>query len=71
MKKIKFDITKRPKTDAEHVAYLVDNSNVKLMSQYIEKYYSHIEWYNRIIVDKIHQNPENEYILYFGTISIG
>lgn len=72
MKKIKFDITKRPKTDAEHVAYLVDNSNVKLMRQYIEKQcpqsasgYFWIPWFDDVIGNKIKQDSTNKYYLYF------
>ena len=79
MKKIQFNLNERPKMDAEHVAYLVDKTNVDLIQQYIEKYYSQvpnwhksrIDWYNRIIADEIRQNPEKEYILYFGKKSIG
>lgn len=88
MKEIQFNLNERPKTEAEHAAYLVDKTNVDLIQQYIENYYSQapnwykshfdgfmyksrIDWYNRIIADKIRQNPEIEYILYFGTNSIG
>ena len=74
MKKIKFDITKRPKTDAEHVAYLVDKENVDIMRQYVDKYYrtssgyfkSWPKWFDEIIADKIIQNPSSTYYLYFG-----
>lgn len=40
MKKIIFDINKKPLLDSDGVAYLVDSKNVDIMRQYIVQYYS-------------------------------
>lgn len=76
MKEIQFNLNERPKTDAERVAYLVDKTNVDLIQQLIEKYYTewlvtYNEWHGKPVIDRIHLNPEKEYIIYFGTKSIG
>ena len=34
-----FDINEKPKLVSDHVAYLVDKSNINLLRQYVAKYY--------------------------------
>ena len=73
MKKIKFNINERPKSEAEQVVYLVDKANVDIMRQYVDKYYSEYDtgieswskWFEHMIADKIMQHPSNSYYLYF------
>lgn len=72
MKEIQFDINEKPTYVTEHVAYLVDNINVKLMRQYIEQWYVHpisgyswSLWFDDVIGDKISKNLDNKYYLYF------
>lgn len=80
MKKIIFNINEKPKTQEEQVAYLVDKTNVELIAQYIEKYYTNkpwycskpwIDWYNEHIANEIRLNIDKKYILYFGEQSLG
>ena len=73
MKKMKFNINERPKTEAEKVVYLVDKENVDIMRQYVGKYYpgyqagieSWSKWFENIIAYKIMQHPSNSYYIYF------
>ena len=74
MKEIQFDINKKPKLQYEKVVYLVDKTNVRLMQQYVDKYYhnnkiwenySCTDWFDDYIVKKIHTNPNDNYVMYF------
>lgn len=60
-----FDLSKRLGSRYDKVAYLVDEKNVDLYYQYIEKYCSELdlEWFEEMVMPEIH---EREFILYFG-----
>lgn len=64
-----FDLSKPLALRYEQVAYLVDEKNVELYRQYIEKYYSklELEWFDELVMDEIHEN-HSEFILYFGEL---
>lgn len=77
MKKIIFDINKKPLLDSDGVAYLVDSKNVNIMRQYIVQYYSqcycvsdegrtYVDWFDEIIITKLKQHPDNSYFIYFS-----
>ena len=80
MKEIQFNINEKPKTYEEKAAYLVDKTNVGLIAQYVKKYHPHtpldwgnsgIEWYNRIITNRIRQKPDAKYFIYFFDERLG
>lgn len=59
-----FDLSKPLALRYDKVAYLVDEKNVELYRQYIEKYCGNLEleWYEEAVMSEIH---EREFILYF------
>lgn len=65
MKTQKFNLSKPPLLMYDKVAYVVDDKNVELYRQYIEKYYPKQEliWYDDLIMSVI---ENNEFFLYFG-----
>lgn len=74
MKEIKFNINEKPQLRNASVAYVIDKTNVDVMCQYVNKYYGHIQawekhswtdWYNAVIAGRIRKNPNDSYILYF------
>ena len=82
MKTINFNINEKPKLAVENVAYLVDESNVDLLRQYVNKYYpdnitclsdssSWTEWFNNHISIPIESNINDKFILYFKRNSLG
>ena len=58
-----FDINEKPKQVSDHVAYLVDKSNINLLRQYVAKYYRYLttspigttwtKWFDDIIGNSI------------------
>lgn len=62
-----FDLSKRLGSRYDKVAYLVDEKNVDLYHQYIEKYCGNLEleWYEEAVMSEIH---EREFILYFDVM---
>ena len=82
MKTINFNINEKPKLAVENVAYLVDESNVDLLRQYVNKYYpdnvtclsessSWTEWFNNHIGIPIESNINDKFILYFKRKALG
>lgn len=82
MKTINFNINEKPKLAVENVAYLVDESNVDLLRQYVNKYYpdnitclsessSWTEWFNDHIGLPIESNINDKFILYFKRKALG
>ena len=82
MKTINFNINEKTKLAVENVAYLVDESNVDLLRQYVNKYYpdnvtclsessSWTEWFNNHIGIPIESNINDKFILYFKRKALG
>lgn len=59
-----FDLSKPLALRYDKVAYLVDEKNVELYRQYIEKYCGNLEleWFEEAVMSEIHKR---EFILYF------
>lgn len=76
-----FDINEKPKQVSDHVAYLVDKSNINLLRQYVVKYYRYLttspigttwtKWFDENIGCFIESNPDDRFILYFNRYGLG
>ena len=73
MKEIQFNINEKPKTENEQVAYLVDNANVDIIQQYVDKYYnqSWSHWFCDDISNKIKKKPSRKFYIYFTENTVG
>lgn len=75
-----FDINEKPKLVSDHVAYLVDKSNINLLRQYVAKYYRYLttspirttwtKWFDDIIGNSIECSIDDKFILYFDSNSL-
>lgn len=69
----KFDISKKPLLDDDKVAYLVDNKNVEMHRQYVEKYHDNrdLNWFDEHFMEPILKNKNRKLILYYNNGFIG
>lgn len=67
MLKQNFDITTKPLSDDDYAAYLVDDDNVEMHRQYVEKYYGKfdLKWFDINIMEPIRTNKIQKLILFY------
>lgn len=75
MNSTRFNLSNKPQLEWDFAAYFVDENNVDLIRQYIEKYYqqfqaidgynSWLNWFNELIGKEIKKNHEKTFIIYF------
>ena len=81
MNRTRFILSNKPQLEWDFVAYFVDENNVDLIRQYIEKYYqqypaivgykSWLNWFNELIGKEIKTNHEKTFIIYFRQTELG
>lgn len=81
MNRTRFNLSNKPQLEWDFAAYFVDENNVDLIRQYIEKYYqqfpaivgykSWLNWFNELIGKEIKTNHEKTFIIYFRQTELG